>query len=213
MLYPKIETLYERDPKTFKVTNKLRHPEFDLVKQWLVTEKVAGTNMRIELSPTRISYRGKTETSQMPTVLLDWFAEHAPYEKVAACFDPGTIATIFGEGYGVGIQKGGVYRNEGVAFRIFDVAVIGEEDHVWWLNWDNVRDVALKLDMACVPLINYAEKLGQAVLLHDDNSVVADADKGDSEVKQEGIVCRTDPLLFMRDGSRLMWKLKRKDFA
>ncbi len=76
MLYPKIETLYERDPKTFKVTNKLRHPEFDLVKQWLVTEKVDGTNMRILLNSIggqSVLYRGKTNNSQIPTRLLDWF--------------------------------------------------------------------------------------------------------------------------------------------
>ena len=32
-----------------------------------------------------------------------------------------------------------------------------------------------------------------------------------TERLHEGIVARTDPLLFMRDGRRLMWKMKVRD--
>jgi len=48
--YPKIETLFKRD-ETFRVTDKLRLPEFALVREWLVTEKVDGTNIRVVYLP------------------------------------------------------------------------------------------------------------------------------------------------------------------
>jgi len=212
MEYPKIETLYDRDPKTFKVTNELRHTEYDLVNQWLVTEKVDGTNMRIELSPDGVSYRGKTNNSQIPTSILQWLETNAPFDKVIACFAPGTTATIFGEGYGVGIQKGGVYRNEGVSFRIFDVTVIGDEDFVWWLNWEDVEDVAKKLGMKTVPFLGHLTRCTDGKLNTSYPSAVTREERESGwGHSQEGIVCRTDPILFMRNGDRLIWKLKNKD--
>lgn len=112
MLYPKIETLYDRDPVTFKVIpGKLRFPEFALITHWHVTEKIDGTNVRVWLKPDgSVVYGGRSDNAQMHAGLLMHLVNTLPAAKVAAAFDPGTEAILFGEGYGAGIQKGGAYR-------------------------------------------------------------------------------------------------------
>ena len=117
---------------------------------------------------------------------------------------------VFGEGYGEKIQNGGRYR-QGVAVRIFDV-LVGE----WWLHWSDVEDVAKKLQVLTVPALDEWSDLpateGQLRhVLGGGNSWVAGTE-GHRQVEAEGVVARTEPLLFMRDGQRLMWKLKFSDF-
>lgn len=208
MNYPKIETLYVRDEKTHKVTDELRRPEFDMVKHWLVTEKIDGTNVRVFFETVHggVRFGGRTDSAQMPTFLLSYLQETFRPEVFAAAFDEGTSGVLFGEGYGPKIQKGGNYRSD-VSFRLFDVR-IGE----WWLNWDNVVDVARKLRISTVPVL--ARNVSLDVALRDlrRHSLVAVEELERSDYQQEGIVARTDPLLMMRNGERLMWKLKARDY-
>lgn len=209
MEYPKIETLYERDEK-FRVMDKLRLPEFAAVGRWLVTEKVDGTNVRVFLdSDGTVRFGGRTARAQMPTFLLDYLQRTFTADRFDKAFDLGVTAILFGEGYGPKIQKGGNYRGD-VAFRLFDVLIRGERD--WWLNWDNVEDIAEKLGISTVPVLARDVGLEVALGCLRKGSQVA-LREGGNEVMQEGIVARTDPLLFMRNGHRLMWKLKDKDFA
>src|SRR6266851_4645273 len=97
--FPKIETLFDRDEKTFKVDeSRLRMPEFDLIKKWTVTEKVDGTNVRIYFksewddvnvpyrpgetySPPTIRFGGRTENAQMPTRLLTYLQQEFNVER------------------------------------------------------------------------------------------------------------------------------------
>lgn len=208
MEYPKIETLFVRDTKTFKVTDELRLPEFDLVKRWLVTEKIDGTNVRVFFDDTEgtVRYGGRTDNAQMPTFLLAHLQEVFTVGAFRRAFDPGAEAVLFGEGYGPKIQKGGNYRSD-VSFRLFDVRV-GD----WWLNWGDVEDVARKLCIETVPVLNRDASLHSATASLRRPSEVAGAEGGDSAFVQEGIVARTDPLLMTRNGHRLMWKLKAKDY-
>lgn len=71
MMYPKIETLYERYPDTHKVIKgQLKRPEFGLVNSWLVTEKIDGTNIRVQYLNAQIptvSFKGRTDNAQMPS--------------------------------------------------------------------------------------------------------------------------------------------------
>lgn len=71
--YPKIETLLNRDPKTFKVIEgQWRLPEFAYLAdaEWLFTEKIDGTNVRIQWEEGVLRFGGRTDNAQMPTVLL-----------------------------------------------------------------------------------------------------------------------------------------------
>ena len=210
--YPKIETLYDRDPDTFKVNpDALRCPEFGLIKRWRVTEKIDGTNIRVGLSPDgRVSFAGRSDNAQIPRHLLEYLTATFPAERVTAAFPPIADVVLFGEGYGEKIQSGGGYRS-GVAFRLFDVWVNG-----WWLDAADVDDVAAKLGIQTVPCIQKDVMFlifpGSADELRAflPESVVA-AEEGLGRMA-EGIVARAEPLLFMRDGRRVMWKLKFKDF-
>lgn len=211
MEYPKIETLFDRDSRFRVMLGHLRMPEFALPSQWLITEKIDGTNVRIILDRTgSVSYHGRTLQVQLHSHLLDILRSSLPSERVRSAFDPETDAIIFGEGYGQKIQSGGLYRND-PSIRIFDVVVFGQSGKVWWLNWENVEDVARKLGVLTVPVIARSCSLGDAITLVWGHSLVA-AEDSRQKSDREGIVARTDPLLFTRAGARLMWKLKIRDF-
>jgi hypothetical protein len=215
--YPKVETLYNRNPENMKrvILGDLRKDEFGLVDRWLVTEKVDGTNMRVQLSvdengEPRIRFGGRTSRAQIPVPVLDYMTETFPLDKVAAAFDPGITVVLFGEGYGPRIQKGGGLYRADISFRLFDVAVINAR--TWWLNWNGVVDIAEKLAIDTVPLLADNVTTEAAIALVEQPSTTAYQDGGTGCV-QEGIVARADPLLLMRDGKRMVWKLKASDLA
>ena len=53
MKYPKINTLFKRDEKNHIILDAFTTPEFEYLKnnEWECTEKIDGTNIRIELEP------------------------------------------------------------------------------------------------------------------------------------------------------------------
>jgi hypothetical protein len=208
--YLKIETLYDRDPKTFKVMiDRVRLPEFSLIKSWHITEKVDGTNIRVEwlAAEKRLIFGGRTDNAQMPTNLMVYLQETFKPEMFAS-FENDMI--LFGEGYGEKIQKGGGNYRKGVSFRLFDV-LIGK----WWLENDSINDIAYKLNIETVPDLGIITTLPaskfELEVLTQNESKVALWDGGAGMIP-EGIVARTQPLLFTRKGERLMWKLKFRDF-
>ena len=109
MEYPKIETLYERDPSTHKVTDAIRCPEFGIINSWHITEKIDGTNIRVLYSPgEQPQFCGRTGNAQMPKPLEEYLTETFTPDVLAYTFSElGGIVTLFGEGYGEKIQKGG----------------------------------------------------------------------------------------------------------
>jgi hypothetical protein len=220
--YPKIETLYDRDVKHKVDVSKVRCPEFLLVKEWQITEGVDGTNVRVALHPDgSVEYGGRTNNAQMPVALGEYlrktFAETAMQN---ALIQPNTScpeAILFGEGYGEKIQGcGGRYR-KGVSFRLFDVAIRGADgSRWWWQGRESMERMAAALGVEMVPMLCHIRALPQSDTDLEDlagrYSSVAYRDGGDLSLIKEGIVARTEPLLFDRSGSRVMWKLKFRDF-
>src|SRR3990167_3702514 len=108
--YPKIDTLFDRDPVTHKVKEtRIRRPEFEIPFTWTVTEKVDGTNVRVSLEREcsvcsgpdpvsgdffscdtadaphtgwRVVFYGRTVAAQMPTFLLDYLQRTFTLEKM-----------------------------------------------------------------------------------------------------------------------------------
>ncbi len=219
--FPKIETLYVRDEKTHKVIpGQIRCPEFKLVGDWFLTEKVDGTNVRIGYKDGQVELGGKTDSAQMPVKLMAYLHKTFTPEKLEEFFpeagrnpDPGfEEVVLFGEGYGAGIGKGGIYRPD-MAFRLFDVKV-GD----WWLEPDDITNVANKLGVKTVPFLGFVSRPfptsieGMKNIPGVGESIVAREDGGHPGVSMEGIVARTVPMLFTRRGNRLIWKLKFRDF-
>jgi len=211
--YPKIETLWNRDEKTHKViVGSYRIPEFSNIRAWDLSEKVDGTNLRINLAPSgEVTFSGRTDNAQLHATIVKYLQETFTPEKMRAVFETAGEyeATLFGEGYGAKIQKsGGLYR-KGVSFRLFDV-LIGR----WWLEPDAVQDIANKLGIKTVPFlgeVDYLPRSADELRTIIDMSIVASEDGG-TGCLAEGVVARTTPLLFTRRGDRLMWKLKFGDF-
>lgn len=203
--YPKIETLYERDEKTFKVKpGVFKNRTYTLIKEWHFTEKIDGTNVRCiwDCVAGKLTFGGRSDNVQMHADLVRYLYENLPVENVRKVF-PDLSAVIYGEGYGAGIQKGGDYSDK-KKFIVFDVLVDGK----WWLNWEAVCDVAQKLGLDVVPEVGTMTLEAATELVRAGFPSKLNGGKA----RAEGIVGRTLEPLFDKKGARLIVKLKTKDF-
>jgi len=203
-MYPKIETLYERDEKTFKVNPAaLKNRSYSLLKTWHWTEKVDGTNVRCIWEGGQLSFGGKTDNAQLPGDLFQWLHKNVSLDKMRETF-PESDAVIYGEGFGAGIQSGGAYSPTKKII-VFDVLVGG----VWWLSDENVRDVAGKLSLEVVPSFGEMtmEEATEFVRNGFKSRCAVDPDKD-----AEGLVGRPLETLFDKKGARLIVKIKTRDF-
>jgi len=175
---------------------------------------------------------GKTDNAQIPPKLKKFMEENYPDEKVFAAlglkkFIPveewvehkwvtsdgitpsydavPEIYTIYGEGYGAGIQKaGGNYISNGVGFIVFDVKV----NDIYLLT--SARDeIATKLGAPIVPFMGYFT-LDEAIDFVRKGFKTGLWDNKD--FIEEGLVLRTDLGLRNRMGKRLIVKVKYEDF-
>lgn len=212
--YHKIQTVFLRDPATnFKtlLEGEYAKPEFEWLStnEWIATEKIDGTNIRVMWDGFSVTCNGKTDNAQIHAHLVQYLYEHFTIEKMAAQFGRGFTETddkiqvcLYGEGYGAGIQSGGYYQ-EPKRFILFDV-LVGET----WLERPNVEDVATKLDCPIVPVLMRGP-LHQMIqkVKEGFNSTVAE-----KEHLAEGLVMRPATELFNRRGERVITKLKYGDF-
>ena len=203
--YHKIETLYERDEKTFRLKPDmiLKNRVYGIIKSWVWTEKIDGTNIRAIWKDGKLTFGGKTNNAQIHADLVKWLYEHITPEKLVYAFpEDGADVVIYGEGYGAGIQKGGGLYSPEKKFIVFDVLVGGK----WWLSDDNMRDVAAKLELDAVPLI------GEMTLEEAAEKVRIGFPSAVGTAQAEGMVGRPVEALFDKKGHRLIVKLKTKDF-
>ena len=83
----------------------------------------------------------------MPTKLLAKLQELFITDKFEKSFGETTV-TLYGEGYGATIQKGGGnYISDGVNFALFDVLIDN-----WWLKDPDVYGIAAALEIQTVPI-------------------------------------------------------------
>lgn len=204
--YHKIQTIYKRDPETrFKtlLMGEYSIPEFEYLanNQWVFTEKVDGTNIRITYDGDGIEFRGKTNRAQLPNPLAKRLQEifNPQLEKFESNFADGIC--FYGEGYGSKIQKGGKYRPD-QDFVLFDVKI-----REWWLQRKEVEEIASMFDLDIVPIIGNGT-LNDAIKMTSNGFNSAWGD-----FIAEGIVARPTTELKTRSGKRIITKIKHKDFA
>lgn len=204
--YHKIQSVYKRNPetkyKTF-LTGEWSIPALGYLAdlEWVWTEKIDGTNIRIGWDGQTVTLGGRTDNAQIPAFLVNRLQELFPADKLNAIF-PDTELTIFGEGYGAKIQKGGGnYIPDGQSFILFDVWI------GCWLERDNVHDIARKLGIDVVPIISQGSLKGAI------NLVKWGFDSFVGDCKAEGLVMRPSVELQDRMGRRIITKVKHKDFA
>ncbi len=208
--YHKIPTVYKRDPDTNYKTlliGQYATPEHEYLaeNEWEWTEKVDGMNVRVtyyppaaELPVEVVTFRGKTDKANLPKLLRARLPELFPTEKMREVLPDG--GCLYGEGFGAGIQKGGKY-GENQDFVLFDVKIAD-----WWLERENVVDIATKLKILIVPLI----ATGTLSCMVAQVRAGFQSEWGD--FKAEGIVARPTTTLFARNGNRIITKVKYKDF-
>jgi hypothetical protein len=173
---------------------------------------------------------GKTDNANIPPKLKAFMEEHYPEDKVLAAFGlqkfipaqqfadhkwvdengrPAVnkiprIYTVYGEGYGAGIQKGGNYIKDGVSYIVFDVKV----DDMYLLTASR-DEIAGKLGAPIVPFIGYFT-IDEAIdfVRVGFKSTIAE----NKDYMAEGLVLRTECGLLNRRGERLITKIKTCDF-
>lgn len=148
--YTKINTIWKRDDRGKIIVGEYATPEFEYLStlDWEWTEKVDGTNIRVGWDGVSVEFGGRTAKAQIPPKLLATLQTMLPPENFVATFGE-TPVTLYGEGYGAGIQSGGNYSPD-QTFVLFDVKV-----KFWWLRREDVTDVANKLSLRVVPIIGH----------------------------------------------------------
>lgn len=202
--YHKIQTVFKRD---MQANGRLLYgewtmPEFEYLanNEWVFTEKVDGTNIRILFDGERVSFGGKTDNAAIPAKLVGRLRERFPDGAAfKTAFNCGNVC-LYGEGYGAGIQKGGTYSID-QDFILFDVKV-GD----WWLQREDVEDIASKLSLEVVPVI------GIGTLHECIDRVRSGLESAWGRFPAEGIVARPSTELMTRGGQRIITKIKCRDF-
>ena len=207
--YHKIQTVYKRDPETkFKT---LLEGDFSLGEfawlannEWVFTEKVDGTNIRVKFDiDNHLSFGGRSDNAQIPTRLLDELNILFNKVNLASVFEEGVNACLYGEGYGAKIQKGGGnYIPNGNSFVLFDVKINGI-----WLKHEDVEDIAQKLGIRVVPTIGTGTLFEMVDMAKNGIKSIW------GDFQAEGIVARPKTELLDRTGKRIITKIKCKDFA
>ena len=208
--YIKIETPFERDTEGSKklIEGKWRNETVKFLKNetWVFTEKIDGTNISIVWDGHKVEFHGRTERAQIPAHLVNRLNELFGGEVNEELFEQTfgeTPMILYGEGYGVKIQNGGLYRND-VDFILFDVY---QPDKDIWLKREAVEDIARTFGIDVVPII-FAGDLQSGIdyVKRKPKSTIGTAD-------MEGLVARPEVELKDRMGRRVIVKIKVKDFC
>lgn len=200
--YPKINSIYMRD-ENGKFTAEYAQPEFEYLagNLWEATEKIDGTNIRVGWNGEKVEFGARTENAQIPTFLLSYLQEVLTPERLGPVLSSGEYV-LFGEGYGRKIQKVGArYIPDGVSFILYDVWCGG-----WWLRRWDIYAIAAQLGIDRVPVVG---KMTLDEACHECREGFASR-VGDLDA--EGLVLRPEVDLFSRDGSRIITKVKLRDF-
>ncbi len=215
--YPKINSIQKRHidgPHKHQFTGEWANPLYGELQDapWVCREKIDGTNIRVRFdfvdggSTVRIG--GRTDKAQMPGPLglrLDEIFRDPEFAmSVETTFEPNpdTSITLYGEGFGAGIQKGADYGP--VGFILFDVRI----GHMWLLDED-VTGIAMSLNLPRVPIYEDITTLREAI------DVVSHGDLPSHFPlygEAEGIVAVTKSGLLDRRGNRVVAKVKGVDF-
>jgi hypothetical protein len=200
--YHKISNLFTRDRETGDIIEgSWTKDEFSHLQNltWLWTEKFDGTNIRVIFDNDGVAeYRGKTDRAQIPPLLLSHL--HDKFDEI----EEFAGLTLYGEGIGYKIQKGGLYVNgeQRCEFVLFDVRA-GD----FWLKREDVEGIASAFSIPIVPIVSYGT-LCQAM----DFVRAGFKSERNNVLEAEGLICVPQVQLFNRMGERVIVKVKRRDF-
>lgn len=214
--YSKIHTLYKRDDNLKIILGdwSLSEIEYLAHNKWLMTEKVDGQNVGIHFKDGKVTITGRSKDAEFQEEMLSRLVElfdESMVERMAKTFK-GNAFTLFGEGFGPGLNGGGKYAQTH-DFVLFDIYVptvrnpsTGTYVDGWWLERHNCEDVSAKLGIEIVPSLGLMS-------IYDAIDIVRAGYKSQwGDFIAEGLVAKTPCELFTRKGHRLLTKIKHKDF-
>lgn len=218
--YHKINSAFKRDTSIRGnpiIEFEWSQPEFDYLSMspWLWTEKIDGTNIRLYWNGHAVALGGRTDNAQIPAKITAavrnlGLLDTAQWEKkwpVGTGPDGGSenpSVTLYGEGYGATVQKGGgLYRSD-VGFILYDV-LVGD----YWLTRENVINVADWFGLDVVPV--FAEQC--PVLMWDQIRTSGIQSHMFPNAPLEGVVGTPSVPLRRRNGDRLIMKMKQRDWT
>lgn len=208
--YHKIETIFERDMEGTKklIEGKFRNPLVEYLKdnEWVFTEKIDGTNIRVLWDGHKVSFNGRTDNAQLHGHLVEklneLFMGSVNEELFEQKFGENEVM-FFGEGYGAGIQKGGGDYIDEKDFILFDV-MVGNI----FLERENVEEIAKSFNLKVVPLINV--KTIKEAVEYVKSKPLSKVGKCVKEI--EGVVGTPKYRITDFRGNRVIVKIKVEDF-
>lgn len=221
--YQKIQNVFRRSPETHGIDPYAWGNEaigFLVQAQWLVQEKIDGTNVRIIWDGNRVSFGSKNtlDTSNLPGRLrehLEATYGTGEFEQIIEQEFGGTPITIYGEGYGHKIQKGADYFPDSPEgenrFIGFDVRVDG--------HYLPAARTAGVLQTLGVPMVKQADRTFTIPeVIADMTNAINSAAEGEPALTHagtskeiEGYVLRPAVPLFDRRGNRVLAKIILND--
>lgn len=207
--YHKIDTLFMREEtgKHRMIVGRFRNPAVEQVKDcmWQFTEKVDGTNIRIYWDGHKVSWGGRTENAQLHIELVKYIQDNFLTNEVEQLFEQkfgNKEVYLFCEGYGSGIQNGGGYRKDKSVI-LYDVYVNG-----FYLDREQVAKIGETFNIECVPVVleGTIQEGIDFVLKHEHSTIAHE------KHPLEGLVGRLKVEMRDADRSRMIVKIKRKDF-
>ena len=197
--YPKIYGPFQRNNETNRV--KPGHwitDELNILRSvmWTFTEKIDGTNVRVIWDGHAVRCAGRTDRAVLHPDLLKQLETLFPEEKMEERWGEAP-ATLYGEGFGAGINGGGDYTQE-KDFILFDVL-----NEIWRSPYE-VADIGHSLGVKHV-------KPWQVTLNQGIDMVAQGLRSQYKDGFAEGIVGRPVGGLLDRRGRRIAVKLKHVD--
>ena len=203
--YQKINNIFKFDEKYRTIVGMTDTYQALRNIEWIGTEKVDGTNIRIYWNGYKIQIAGRTEKSQIPEHLINNLTSLFITQEMEYVFEQmfGEKETyLFGEGYGYKIQANGdeyFEDRKSVGFILFDVNIGGFD-----LSRDNVNDIAAKLGLKSAPVV-FKGNLNEAIKFVKKHNI---STLGNGSHEIEGLVLQ--PIIQLYDSKHKLIKCKCK---
>lgn len=213
--YTKIQNIFKRNSeKPHNILSGIFGNEaisYLLHADWIVQEKIDGTNIRIIWDGNRVTFGGKNtlDVENLPGRLRVHLEENygtPEFEQVIEQKFGDTPITIYGEGYGHKIQTGAGYfpdepdgRNDFIGF---DVRLDGG-----YVSAQATEDILGELGIPVIPKLPYTMTIRELVLSTIDELDTNELNHEGTDKEIEGYVLRTAYPLYDHRGNRIICKL------
>lgn len=201
--YQKIESLYKFDGEIKRFIPEFYNPivEYLAPLEWLGTEKIDGTNIRIHWNGKSFEIGGRTDNAEIPKAVQQVFNDKFNYDMEVQFEQKfgNKDVYLFCEAYGGKIQNG-AYSCETKLIG-FDIMI-----NSVYLDRNVAQSIFASLGIDYVPTMTF-ENLAEAIAFVkiNEKSIQCPDDK------MEGIVCVPKQRIYDHQGNRIIVKIKKKD--